>query len=333
MKALPRNQVLVGDAVQRLRQLPAGSVDMVLTSPPYFGLRNYQIEGQLGREESIEQWVAALRGVAGRVGRVLTPTGTLWLNVADSYAIRDRDGAQRKSLLLGPARLALGLAADGWLVRNQIVWAKTNPMPFSVRDRLSASYELILLLARSRHYFFDLHAVRVPHLSRAKPQPNARTSLPPAWRGRASDTASGLAALKRAGIPGHVLGKNPGDVWRFATSNYRGGHFATYPVDLAERAIRAGCPEVRCRSCRIAWRRSLLRPLGGTAVRGALGPGCGCGAPSEPGLVLDPFFGSGTTGVAAERLSRDWLGVELNPAFAAQARQRIERARPPAEAA
>lgn len=128
--------------------------------------------------------------------------------------------------------------------------------------------------------------------------------------------------LKARGLVGHPLGKNPGDVWSLGVSNYRGAHFATYPVGLVERMVRAGCPERRCVVCRRAWRHPVRR-LGAAAVRLALRPTCDCRAESEPGLVLDPFMGVGTTAIAAEQLHRDWLGIELNPDFARQARERI----------
>lgn len=334
MKSVPRNHILVGDAFEQLRMVPAQSVDMVLSSPPYFNLRNYQVEGQLGQEAAIQEWVDNLRAVAQEVARVLTPTGTYWLNVGDRYSIHDREGAPRKSLLLGPEHLAIALAQDGWLIRNRIIWSKTNPMPSNVRDRLANTHETIWLLARQRDYFFDLDAIRIPHRSKIAAQPTARDAMPRAWRSRANHNVDGLVALRRAGIPGHPLGKNPGDVWRLPTSNYRGAHFATFPIRLAERAILAGCAEARCVNCRSPWLRAIRR-LGAIAVRGALQPSCGCQAPSEPGLVLDPFMGAGTTAVAAERHGRDWLGIELNPDFAALAGQRIAtaRERPPNNAA
>jgi len=133
--------------------------------------------------------------------------------------------------------------------------------------------------------------------------------------------------VKADGRVGHPFGKNPGDVWKIASSNYRGAHHATFPVALAQRAVRAGCPEARCSRCRRPWRRQTLRRLGGAALRGVLGPSCDCGVASEPGLLLDPFFGAGTTAVAAEQLGRDWLGIELNPDFAALAQERIQQAR------
>ena len=147
------------------------------------------------------------------------------------------------------------------------------------------------------------------------------------FTGSGHDDASGLVAMKAQGRVGHPLGKNPGDVWRIAASNYRGAHHSTFPLALADRAVRAGCPEAVCRSCRAPWRRQTLRAIGSTARRGALGPSCNCGTGRVRGLVLDPFFGAGTTGVAAEQLGRDWLGIELNPDFAALAKQRIGNAR------
>jgi hypothetical protein len=202
-------------------------------------------------------------------------------------------------------------------------------MPSSVRDRLTCTWEALYVFVRQGEYFFDLDAIRVPHRSQPpKAKPGfARIRAREAWRGPNGDDASGLTALKAQGRVGHPLGKNPGDVWTIASSTYRGAHHATFPVRLAERAIAAGCPEARCTRCRQPWQRQVIRSLGGTAVRGALGPACACGAPAEPGLVLDPFLGAGTTAVAAEQLGRDWLGIELKPEFAAAAEQRIRQAR------
>jgi DNA modification methylase len=326
----PRNQVLVGDGREQLAQLPAASVDMVLTSPPYFRQRDYQVAGQLGLEGHVDDWVSSLRTVAREVQRCLVPTGSFWLNLADTYSTHPSQGAGRKSLVLGPERLALSLLADGWLLRNKIVWQKANSMPSSVRDRLTCGWEAIYVFTRQPAYFFDLDSVRLPHTSRFQGRlrpDHVRPARREVWRGPNGDDASGLELMKARGIVGHPLGKNPGDVWKLASSGYRGGHHATFPVALPERAILAGCPEARCVSCRSPWKRQTIRALGGTAVRGALGPTCNCTAGNEPGLVLDPFFGAGTTAVAAERLQRDWLGIELNPDFAELATRRIQDAR------
>jgi len=321
------NRILIGDAATTLRTLPAASVDCVVTSPPYFQLRNYQHTGQLGLESRVEDWVSELRSVLREVSRVLTPTGTVWLNVGDSYATAKDQGAQTKSLLLGPERLALALVEDGWIIRNKIVWAKRNPMPSPARDRLAPTWEAVYLLVRQRDYFFDLDAIRVPHTTKVKSATSKRGwSVPPRWRVTGSSN-SGLDALNAEGRVGHRLGKNPGDVWQLSTASYRGPHHAVFPEALVERPIVAGCPEKRCTRCRTAWRRSTIRTLGHLAVRGDLLPGCQCEAASEPGLVLDPFIGSGTTALVAERLGRHWLGIEINPEFARLAQERITAAR------
>jgi DNA modification methylase len=326
---LPVGRILLGDATRELRRLPSQSVDQVVTSPPYFRLRNYDHAAQLGLEEHIDHWVDALVGVLDEVARVLTPTGTLWLNLGDTYATHARQGAVRKSLLLGPERLAIKLAERGWILRNKIIWAKTTHLPSSVRDRLSSSYELIYVFALDQRYFFDLDAVRIPHRSQppnARADDTAHTTARESWRGPNGVGTAGLDILKAAGRIGHPLGKNPGDVWQLPSSNYRGSHHATYPILLVERMIRAGCPEARCMRCLLPWQR-ITRRLGATAVRGALKPTCRCRTGREPGVVLDPFFGVGTTAVAAEQLERNWVGIEINPDFTREAYARIEAAR------
>jgi DNA modification methylase len=324
-----RNQILIGDALAHMTALPDSSVDCVVTSPPYYSLRNYDAKGQLGLEATIDEWVDNLAAISAQAARVLVPTGTFWLNVGDTYAVHPRQGAPRKNLLMAPERLALQLQRDGWIIRNKIVWTKPNPVPTSVTDRLNTTYELIYVLARQPRYFFDLNAIREPHRTAAKTPAAAQRGAPAreAWRGPTGMTAIGLASIKAQGRVGHPLGKNPGDVWTITPGGYRSAHHATFPVALAERMVSAGCPEARCTRCRLPWRRPLIRALGQTATPTALAPTCDCQAPSEPGLVCDPFIGSGTTAVAAEKLGRDWMGIELNPEFAAAARSRIESAR------
>jgi DNA modification methylase len=216
-------------------------------------------------------------------------------------------------LLLAPERLLLALAADGWLVRNKVIWAKTNPLPSSVADRLTLTYEVIYFLTRGPRYYFDLDAIREPHRSsaakRARPPLNAASD----WAGPLSASLGGLRRARTAGTPGHALGKNPGDVWQIATHGYRGAHFATFPEALVRRPLLASCPQAVCIACGRPWRRkaNLLVP-------------CGCDAPTRPGVVLDPFFGSGTVGVVAQKLGRDWVGIELNPAYVRLAESRLD---------
>src|SRR5262249_598270 len=147
---------------QLLNELPAGSVDCVITSPPYFGLRDYGHAAQIGLESDVGAWVQAVRKVCGQIARVLKPGGALWLNLGDGYSSHPREGAGVKGRVGGPQRLVIALEQDGWIVRNQVVWSKTNAMPHSVSDRLTNCHEVMFLLVRGRHYYFDLDAIRVP---------------------------------------------------------------------------------------------------------------------------------------------------------------------------
>ena len=327
-----RNELLVGDARELLPTFAESSVDCVITSPPYFRLRNYDQPNQIGLEPNVDGWVDELRGVLKQVSRVLKPTGSMWLNLGDTYSHNERDGARPKSLLLGPERLALAMTEDGWVIRSKIIWAKTNPMPTSVRDRLSCTYEVLYLAVRSQHYYFDLDAIRAPHRSRlqgpsAASARRAAEARRPQWSGPLAGSNGGLDALKARGLVGHPLGKNPGDVWTLPTSNDRGSHHAMFPLDLIRRPLLASCPEQVCATCGIPWERARARMVGQIAVRGEVQARCSCGAATRPGLVLDPFMGAGTVAIAAEDNNRDWLGIELSPEFARLAQQRIERAR------
>jgi DNA modification methylase len=315
MNTLPRNTILAGDVLTRLAELPPASVDCVVTSPPYFQLRDYGVSGQLGLEATVEDWVTNLRTVGRQLARVLKPTGALWLNLGDSFSRHPRYGSPAKSLLLAPERLLVALATDGWIVRNKVIWAKSNPMPTSVGDRLSLTYEVVYFLVRSRRYFFDLDAIREPYRSsRARAQ---RVTSAESWRGPLAGSRSGL---DRAYSAGHALGKNPGDVWRMATRGYRGAHFATFPPDLVRRPLLATCPKTICTQCGAPSQQ---------AQAASNLPACGCGAPTVPGVVLDPFFGTGTVGVVARELGRDWIGVELNPDYITLAEKRLGLGPPP----
>jgi site-specific DNA-methyltransferase (adenine-specific) len=348
-----RNRILIGDIRERLADVPARSVDCVITSPPYFQLRDYGVKGQIGLEPSVEGWVDELRLALNGLKRVLKPTGSVWVNLGDTYSRHAKYGAPPKGLLLAPERFLLAMADDGWIVRNKVIWAKTNPMPHAVGDRLNTAYDVVYFLVRSSRYFFDLDAIRVPHRSTTKerrgrpwPPPGAGA---PSW-GEKGAGNRGLSALKARGAVGHLLGKNPGDVWQLPGANFSGAHFATFPPALVETPLRATCPELICEACGAPFRRvsQILnqeergptrrydrgprvrrydRRYSVVRQRGPLRPGCSCGAPARPGVVLDPFFGAGTIGVVAEQNGRDWLGIELNPEYAAIAEERIQAAR------
>jgi DNA modification methylase len=329
VSAAPRGHILVGDARERLAELPDASVDCVITSPPYFALRDYGHDDQIGAEAHVERWVDDLVEVCNELRRVLVPHGSLWLDLGDGFARHPREGAKKKSLLLGPERVALRLTDGGWLLRNKVIWAKTNPMPASVTDRLSCTHEVIYFLTKQPRYYFDLHAIREPASTPASRGRPARSTYPPPsavpFVGRVPrvDLNHGLDALKAVGRQSHPLGKNPGDVWSIATASYRGAHFASFPVELVRRPLLATCPEQACTSCGQPWRRAVQAINGRKLATGSLRAGCNCRAPSRPGIVLDAFLGAGTTALAAEQHGRDWIGIELNPDYAALAEKRL----------
>jgi site-specific DNA-methyltransferase (cytosine-N4-specific) len=264
---------------------------------------------------------------------VLADRGTCWLNLGDSYAVgsatpsgkhaylgtslagRRTPGTAAKNLLGLPWRVALALQDDGWILRNAIVWHKPNAMPESVRDRLNCRHELIFLLVKQPSYWFDLDPIRIPNATHAqaptrhRQRPGRATAdrrpprAPAAARGPGRTTrppkygphTRQVLGSRRYGTgrrrAAHPNGRNPGDVWSIPTRPYRGPHFAAFPVDIPLRCIAAGCP-----------------------------PG---------GMVLDPFCGTGTTGLAALSLGRRFTGIDLNPAFAALAAERLRHAAEP----
>lgn len=307
-----------GHVLDVLPTLAAESVNCVVTSPPYYNLRDYGVDGQIGLEPSPAEYVETMRGVFAEVRRVLTKDGVLWLNLGDSYSRgpgEHTDGPQQsrngsgvrgprlmhpsasracltrtfsdvppaKNLLGIPWRVAFALQDDGWVLRNAVVWAKPNAMPESVTDRLSTRYEHVFLFSRSPRYWFDLDPVREPHITADRVLIKAPRGSQ-AWSANASigqpQQASGTAGVGR-----DENGRNPGDVWTIATQPFPGAHFATFPPDLAKRCILAGCP--------------------------------------KDGVVLDPFTGSGTTLMVARQLARKAVGIELNPAYLDIAAKRI----------
>jgi site-specific DNA-methyltransferase (adenine-specific) len=317
-----RNRLICGDALEVLRTLPDASIDTCITSPPYYGVRDYGAPGQFGQETSIEGWVEHLRLVAAELARVLVPWGAFWLNIADTYSRTPGEGAPAKSLLLGPERLARALLADGWIVRNRIAWAKTNPLPSPAADRLTPAWEHLFFLTRiPRGYFFDLDAIREPPKRKKTPPREVGSRR---LSGNRDHGHSGLQRMQRSGRSSHPLGKNPGDWWQIGGSRSP-HHPATFPAELIRRPILATCPEKVCQKCNKPWERSRQSVW---VVRGIAQPRplvpCGCAAPTRPGLVLDPFLGSGTTAAVAEALGRDWLGIELSPAYVRVAERRLK---------
>jgi DNA modification methylase len=211
------------------------------------------------------------------------------------------------------------VADEGWIVRNKLVWHKPAPMPASVRDRFTCSWEPLYLLSRSRSYNFNLDAVRVPHKTTARPRQGKPAKYGgashPSWAGPLAGSNDGVDKVHAEGRVGHPLGRNPGDVMTIATAGFRGAHFATFPPRLIERPILAGCPERVCQRCTAGW----------LSVDDQLEPACLCEAGWRPGRVLDPFMGAGTVALVAERHGRHWLGIELNPAYRDLALERLRQ--------
>jgi DNA modification methylase len=211
-----------------------------------------------------------------------------------------------------------------------VIWTKKNPMPSSVTDRLSTTHEFVYFFTRQRDYYFDLDAIRepastAPHGGRvARADYPPREAVPSLGGGKSPrvDLNQGLARLKAAGRESHPLGKNPGDSWSTATANYRGAHFATFPLELVRRPLLSTCPERVCTRCGRPWWRARQVINGRALATGPLRADCRH-ADWRPGRVLDPFAGAGTVALAAEMYDRDWIGIELNPAYAALAKQRL----------
>lgn len=263
--------ILIGDALERLRQLPSGCVQCAVTSPPYFGLRNYGVAGQIGLEESPDTYVLALVDVFRELRRVLRSDGVLFLNLGDSYAAnrayqvvdnKHRDvgnngsmkvpaGLKPKDLLMIPSRVALALQADGWWLRSHIAWTKGNPMPESTKDRPTSSWESIFMLTKSQRYFWDGLAVIEPFADARQGRDGGRA---PSQRNRGGRT-DGLT--KPSAIdPSANGGRNLRNVWAMNSQPYRGAHFAVFPMSLPERCIKAATSERgQCVECGAPWKR------------------------------------------------------------------------------
>ena len=308
-------EILCGDALATLRALPAGIAHTCVTSPPYWGLRDYGMDGQIGQESTPEAFVARLVDVLLEVRRVLRPDGTLWLNLGDTYAPNRIAGLKPKDLVGIPWRVAFALQADGWWLRSDIVWSKPAPMPESVRDRPTRSHEYLFLLAASEHYVFDAEAFKEPcrygDVSSAGEHYHPPGAVAPhtGLRNRGKDNVLNVSGMR-----------NRRTVWSVASTPFREAHFATMPEGLVTPCVLAAAPEGgACLACGSPRRR-------GSTV--AWEPICSCNAGFEPCLVLVPFCGSGTVGVVAQHLGRNFIGIDLNPDYVEMAQARIARAQP-----
>ena len=293
--------ILHGDSLEMLKTIPSSTVDCCVTSPPYYGLRDYGVNGQIGLEETPEEYVQKLVAVFREVKRVLKDDGPLWVNIGDSYCgtgdkgdYRDpkyKDGRngqvvsrtknvfglKHKDLIGIPWMLAFALREDGWYLRQDIIWHKPNPMPESVRDRCTKAHEYIFLLSKSRRYYYNYKAIQEPTTTYDSNIRNRDIGKMNNTPGR-----SHMNGLK------HNMYKvrNKRDVWSVPVRPFKGAHFATFPEELIKPCVLAGS--------------------------------------RENGIVLDPFFGSGTTGVVATKFNRGFIGIELNSDYISIAKQRLE---------
>ncbi len=262
-------RVLQGNVFEWLRRVPSDSVDCVVTSPPYWQLRDYGVAGQLGREPTLAEYLRNMVAVCRELRRVLKPTGTLWLNVGDTYARRG-SGLKPKNLCMVPNRLAIALQSDGWIVRSEIVWHKPALMPESVSDRPSVSHEKVWMLSRGAHYFYDAEAVRESAVTDRLPGRRVRETH---RCGSGGGGNSGLTrALQRYRDRTAPTTRNARNVWTIAVRPYAGAHFATMPPELAERCVAAGSSEGGCcRECGAPRRRVVRLGAPDTARRAAAG--------------------------------------------------------------
>jgi len=321
------NQIHTGDAIEILKELPDNSIHMAMCSPPYWGMRDYGSEDQIGLEENLEDFIANIAALGDELQRVVRDDGSWWLNLGDRYGIQKNTsehtrGAETttqskyssvsadispKTKLLMPHRVAIELIERGWIARNDAVWQKTNPMPESVKDRLSTTFEFVFHFSKQKQYFYDLDAIREPYKTDLDKEPPIGGEK---HQDNMNRTYSGNSP-ERTG-----KGKNPGDVFELATDNYSEGHFAVYPTELVEKPLKATCPPKVCGDCGTPYKRTEENEETNNFWTQA----CECETDvTEPGIVLDPMCGRGTTCKVAAEHGRRYIGIELNPEYAEMA--------------
>jgi len=371
--------IYTSDCLDILPTLPAESVQCAVTSPPYYGLRDYGVDGQIGLEKSLEEYVEKLVAVFRDVRRVLRADGTVWLNLGDSYASDTKGsggtnpnkrtitgghrtieegqyfgvrkinhGLKPKDLIGIPWHVAFALQADGWWLRQDIIWAKRNPMPESVRDRCTKAHEYIFLMTKNARYFYDAEAVREP----IKDNSGQNMRAPKLGNHRADGNYDTVTAKTYS----EIKGANRRSVWTITTKPFKEAHFATFPPEIPEVCIKAGTSEKGCcPKCGSPWERVVEKTgnriqhqwASGTDAKTEIAKGkhgststlitgfsqeyhttgwrptCNHNLNPVPCTVLDPFSGAGTTGLVAERLGRKYIGIELNPSYVKMSEKRI----------
>ncbi|EJS4060930.1 site-specific DNA-methyltransferase [Vibrio parahaemolyticus] len=281
------NQILIGDSLVSLQNLPDNCIDCIVTSPPYYGQRDYGVEGQVGNEKKPEEYIDNLVAIFNECYRVLKKTGTLWLNLGDKY---------NKGNLMGmPWRVALALQETGWILRNDIIWHKPNAMPHSAKNRLTTDHEYIFFFTKiAKDYYYDQDAIREEHKTFSEDSKmkggrghfGKRNGTPEKGKNNGNNNLHD----GRWDQAFHPNGRNKRTVWNVPLSKFRGAHFAVFPEKLIEPCILAGSP--------------------------------------VNGVILDPFFGAGTSGFVAKKNNRKYVGLELNPEYAAIAQTRLQEIQP-----
>jgi|TARA_R100000482_G_scaffold62850_1_gene23142 site-specific DNA-methyltransferase (adenine-specific) len=336
--------IYTGDCLDSLKQLEDQSINTCITSPPYFALRDYGVEGQLGLEETPKEFIDNLVNVFKEVKRVLRDDGTVWLNIGDSYG-------NEKHLLGIPWRVAFAMQDDGWILRQDIIWNKPNPMPESVKDRCTKAHEYIFLFSKSKKYYFDNEAIKEESVTvnskGERGKPNSAKNI-----GKSVESVDGFDIRGGFKDMGAYEKKNKRSVWTVNTKPFTEAHFATFPKELILPCVLAGCPEKICVECGKPYERVMQRPkqlevernkrsgLDDRKVGGVLDKynrenppidlgvqkQCDCKTnETKAGTVLDPFAGSGTTGIVADHRNRNAVLLELSEDYIKIAVKRIKK--------
>ncbi len=366
---------LQGDVFDKIKELEDNSIDCVVTSPPYWGLRDYGVSGQLGLEPTYQEHIQNIVKLFKVIKPKLKDSATVWLNYGDSYAatingtkVKDIKNDDRKfvdkpfctiqgsikpkDLVMIPNRIAIALQDDGWWIRSEIIWHKPNPMPESVKDRPTNCHEKIWLITKNKKYYYDAEAVREP----CQNETIKRMTLGNKGKIGNNKNSTGWKQLNNywgseQSVKDANKGRNRRNVWTITTKPFKDAHFATFPKDLIEPCIKAGCPEKVCVKCgkpqikefyrdksTLLVKRNKRDGDGDRAVGGVYQkwleenppeittkPSCNCNADFKPGVVLDPFGGSGTTGIVAVENNRKAILIELNKEYIHIAKKRINK--------
>lgn len=426
--------ILQGDVLDRIKDIPDNSIDCIISSPPYFALRDYGIKGQIGLESDYKEFLEVMKKIMIECKRVLKDTGTCWINLGDTYAGSGKgaggtgakesftfekkpkinENISAKSRMGIPERFYINCIDAGWIARNHIPWIKGNPMPDPVKDRFANKWESVFFFAKKPKYFFNLDKVRIPNITPASASKandtskiqskldgdiindnerkgrkgnnaelNNRNFMPnkqdntlgadgkpnpkyagfnERWANRKYADSNETIRRNHSGCYdsdgnclNHPKGKNPGDIFHINTHPYPGAHFATFPIELPLKILKCACPDETCVKCGTP-RYPIVKPTAqyqkildeqrwkkekdynpmkngnglttsDTTISEYVITGytkCDCNVSYTPGIVLDPFFGSGTTGAAAEQLGLRWVGIELNEEYVEIAKKRLD---------